>query len=98
VSVVEAAGDIDIASAPQLEHVLGRALIGGAEIVIDFAAVDFMDVRGLRALLNAQRQADGDEIPLVLVNIPCPVMRLVALTGAENVLRIEDVERDAGTG
>jgi anti-sigma B factor antagonist len=98
VTVVEVDGEIDIASAPQLEHVLGQALIGGAEIVIDLAAVEFMDVSGLRVLLNAQRQADGDGIPVMLVNVPSPVMRLVVLTGAGEVLRTEDVEQGTGTG
>lgn len=98
VTVVEVDGEIDIASAPQLAHVLGQALIGGAEIVINLASVDFMDVSGLRVLLNAQHQADGDGIPLMLVNVPSLVMRLVALTGVEDVLTIEDVEQGTGTG
>jgi anti-sigma B factor antagonist len=97
-TVVAVGGEIDIASAPRLERVLDQAVAGGNNVVVDLAHVEFMDVSGLRVLLNAHRRTESEGVPLVLVNVPPAVMRLLALTGTQDVLAIQNLLKDTGTG
>lgn len=96
VIVVAVAGEIDIASTPQLERLLEEACAGGADIVVDLAEVTFMDVSGLRALLDARRRAERDGVPLALANVPPAVVRLLKLTRAYEELTIIDGPGDSG--
>jgi len=61
--VVEVAGDLDMATAPQLREGLQRVLDAGTRnVVVDLAGVGFMDSSGLGALVvmfNAARERGG---------------------------------------
>jgi len=59
--VLRAGGELDIASAPGLEHSLLHALESGAQsIVLDLTAVTFIDPAGLRVLLWAAGRSRGE--------------------------------------
>jgi anti-sigma B factor antagonist len=81
--VLRASGELDIASAPGLEHSLLHVLEGGASsIVLNLTAVSFIDPAGLRVLLWAAGRSrdDGDRL-----RIDCgspAVGQLLDLTGA----------------
>jgi len=81
--VLRAAGELDIASAPGLEHSLLHALEGSARsIVLDLRAVDFIDGAGLRVLLWAagRSREDGDRLR---IDCGSPAVRqLIDLSGA----------------
>ena len=81
--VLRAGGELDVASAPGLEHSLLHVLESGAStIVLDLTAVSFIDPVGLRVLLwAAGRSRDiGDRL-----RIDCgspTISQLIDLTGS----------------
>jgi anti-sigma B factor antagonist len=80
---MRASGELDIASAPGLEHSLLHALESSAQsIVLDLTAVDFIDRAGLQVLIWAARLAreDGDRLR---IDCQSPAVRqLIDLTGS----------------
>jgi anti-anti-sigma factor len=81
--LLRAAGELDIASVPGLEHSLLHALESSARlIVLDLTAVTFIDNAGLRVLMWAAGRSheDGDRL-----RIECgspAVRQLIDLTGS----------------
>jgi anti-sigma B factor antagonist len=69
-------GEIDLATAPRLVARLGALRRHTAAISLDLTGVTFMDVSGLHALLNAQRDASesGVQIRLVAPGHACALM------------------------
>jgi anti-anti-sigma factor len=59
-------GDLDIASAPELDEALGLALRSdAAAVVIDLRGLELMDSTGLRVLVGACFGDDGHRVALV---------------------------------
>lgn len=87
VSVIRPRGRLNMVSAGELRDVVSATVEGGhSRVVVDLAAVDFMDSSGLGALINAlktTRQAGGD----LRIAAPNDQVRLVLqLTNVERVL------------
>ncbi|HEV7523971.1 MAG TPA: STAS domain-containing protein [Acidimicrobiia bacterium] len=84
--VVRLIGEIDISNA----HSLGAQLDafvgdGGGRIVVDLAALEFMDSSGIAMLLRAAGSVDSIEIR----NATTVVRRIIECAGLADVLRIE---------
>ena len=80
-SLVRASGDIDIATATELDDVLLAAATDAQPVrhlVLDLGAVTFLDCAGLRPLVAARRRLPDR---FWLVNPPPQVRRLLSLTG-----------------
>jgi anti-sigma B factor antagonist len=58
-AVVEPRGELDLATAPELEAVLGERLDAGQEVVVDLRRLGFMDSTGLRVILAAHKRVGG---------------------------------------
>lgn len=56
--VVEARGDVDLATAPRLWEMLSARLRGGVKVIVKLSEVDFFGVAGLGVLERAQLLAD----------------------------------------
>ena len=86
--VVRLAGELDVASAPYLWEAFATLPVG-SDVVVDLGDLAFMDVAGLRPLLDL---ADRRSVRLVA---PRPVVRrlLVAL-GADRRLGVDPDEVD----
>ena len=89
--VVEVAGDLDMATAPQLRDGLQRVLEAGTHnVVVDLAGVGFMDSSGLGALVvmfNAARERGGR---LCLAAAQRPVRTLLTVTSVDQAIGIYD--------
>ena len=88
--LVVAEGELDILGAPRLAEVI-PADDGSSPIVIDLAAVEFMDSTGLRALLEARTAATTAGRPFALARPSAAVTRvleLVDLTGEFEVVEL----------
>ena len=48
-------GELDIATAPELERVLERPRAAGDRVVLDLAELEFIDSTGLRVIVRARR-------------------------------------------
>jgi anti-sigma B factor antagonist len=90
-AVLVVRGELDIASNPQLEEALERALRSEAELVVlDLGELQFMDVTSLRVLVGAHKQAQQSAKRLVLVNVGGQIRRLLTLTKVIDMLSIDD--------
>ena len=81
--LVRACGEIDIANAGLLVQQVRKALMSGAEsICVDLTETTFMDVSGVRALIEIERTAEAYAAPLEII---CPghaARRVIELTHA----------------
>jgi anti-anti-sigma factor len=78
---LELSGELDLATAPQLERALARAKHGRpATLVLDLRDLSFLDSCGLRELLGAQRACEEAGCALTLI-AGAPARRLFELTG-----------------
>jgi anti-sigma B factor antagonist len=83
-------GELDMYSAPLLERELRNAVVTGDSrgIVLDLAELTFMDVSGLRAILDAARAARRKHRPFVIENPMPHIVRLLELTAIDQTLTV----------
>lgn len=82
---VRTAGELDLASADELEAVIGR--LGDADaITLDLSGLTFMDCCGLRSVLRASEACEKPECSFTLVPAHGQVRRLFELTGLLDML------------
>ncbi len=89
VVVVEVGGDVDLKTAPELEHELVRAAESGAGLVlVDLTDCTFIDSSALNALVHGKAAADAAEARLVVV---CPsenLIRVLRIAGLDRMLEL----------
>jgi len=82
-AVVAVEGELDLATAPDLERMLDDALLAGRTIVVDLSLATFIDSTALGVLLGANRQLGGDGGPGRVRDA-----RLAVVCARQNLLRI----------
>jgi len=82
-AVITVAGEVDIATAPQLGHHLAALAGSGRPVIADLDQVSFIGAAGLRMLAAAARQAAGSGGSLHVVSARYQVRRAFALTGLD---------------
>jgi anti-sigma B factor antagonist len=88
-AIVAPSGELDIASAPELQAALERAWQSGVELVIvDLRAVGFMDSTGLHVILRAHQRAEEADRRLGVVDGGEQVHELLSLTAVLDRLHI----------
>ena len=93
--VVALNGDLDVVNAESVMAVLAAAVARDLRIIVDLAALEFIDCCALGTLgrVRAQaRQAGGD---LLLAAPRGPVRRILALTGLIDVFSVHASVEDA---
>jgi anti-sigma B factor antagonist len=96
VAVLAASGEIDVATAPELHDRLGKLLQGSPELlVVDLADVSFIDSTGLGVLVGAVRdvRAGGGDLRLVVTQPQ--IIRLLEITGLDEVFNVRSSTSDA---
>jgi anti-sigma B factor antagonist len=88
VPVVSAPAEIDITNADDLRAALLEAAGRDTTYVVDMSRTRFCDSAGLHALVDAYRQAKGQGGQVVLAVSGPAVLRVLELTGADQVLRV----------
>ncbi len=84
--VVAPAGDLDMATAGQVEHQLTELRdVGFTDIMLDLRALTFMDSSGLNLLLSVHRRAQADGHRFRLIQGSVATRRLFELTGTADV-------------
>jgi anti-sigma B factor antagonist len=94
------AGEVDFAGAPSMQAQITSACAQHDEhrLVLDLAAVQFMDSTGLRAVLHVQRGlAEEPGGGMVILGATEPVRKLLKLTGLERHLQVFDTLEQAET-
>jgi len=92
----ELSGELDVASASQLDERLSTVALGpDVSLELDLRGLEFMDSSGLRAILRADAQARRDGASMALVRGPEPVDRVFALTRLHERLSFVEAPGDA---
>jgi anti-anti-sigma factor len=84
--VIAVKGDVDLASAPELDNALGK--FRKQEVFVDLRKTEFMDSAGLRVLLSNQTRIQEQGGKLNLVVAEGPVMRLIEVAGVRDTFSI----------
>ena len=94
VALVAVAGELDLATAPLLAAALRRVAQPQGSVRIDLRGLVFMDSTGMRAILEAHRDAARDGWTLRLGRALEPVQRVFVMAGIEKLLPFESEEDD----
>lgn len=86
VVVVRPKGDLDIATTPLLDEILGDLAAQGASAVLDLAETDFIDSSGLQTILKAHAVSQRDGFGLTMLPGPPAVMKVFELSGTRERL------------
>jgi anti-anti-sigma factor len=79
--VVRLRGELDLATAPELQRELLGILDEPCSILtLDLGELTFLDSSGLGALYRARQAADAGSVPLRLEAVPSHVMRVLDVT------------------
>jgi anti-sigma B factor antagonist len=82
-------GELDMYSSPVLERELSAlSKQRWTRVVLDLAELSFMDVTGLRAILDAAREARREHRSLVIENPMPHIIRLLELTAIDQTLTV----------
>jgi anti-anti-sigma factor len=87
---VHMAGELDIATAPQLERTLREPRLQARVVVIDMRELAFIDSSGVHAIVTASTRARKVGHRLVLLRGAPNVDRMFALTGSSLQVEIDD--------
>jgi anti-sigma B factor antagonist len=87
--VVEIAGELDMATAPQLEECLEGA--GFAQrLVVDLTECTFLDSSAVRVLVAAARDAEAAGGTLALVATDAGIRRVLDISGVDTIVPVHD--------
>ena len=86
--IVSIEGRLDTNTSPELEEFLKSQLEGKKEVVLDFAALDYISSAGLRVLLATQKQMN-QQGSLKIRNISETIQEIFEVTGFSDILEIE---------
>lgn len=89
--VVRLSGEIDLSNVEGLEGQIEAAIADARDVVIDLAAIEFIDSRGLRLLNRVSASVASRDGTLVVVAPPSCVARSVLdMTGMSQELAVRD--------
>ena len=85
-------GELDLATAPELEQLVNESLDAGNEVVVDLRGLEFMDSSGIRVLVAAHARAArvGARLFVVRPAVGSAVAKIVQVSGLDGELNIVD--------
>lgn len=97
--VLNVSGEVDVYSAPALSERINEILDSGSRrIVVDLSAVEFIDSTGLGALVGGHNRARDLGGELLLVCTVERVIKLLRITGLNDVFTIKSSVDEALAG
>ena len=88
-AVVALAGELDLATAPQLRERLALLSDAGKnQVTLDLTHLDFIDSTGLSVLVMVFNRAQAAEGSMIIRNPSLSVMRIFEITGLASVFTI----------
>ena len=81
-------GRLETTTAPDLESVLKQELDGVADLVFDFAKLDYISSAGLRVILFAQKKMNAQGT-MKVINANDIVKEIFDVTGFSDIITIE---------
>ncbi len=86
---VTISGNIDTVTAPELDSKLQENISDVKDLVLDFAAVDYISSAGLRVILMANQQMEDVDGNLTVKNVNEDVRDVFEMTGFDSLLNLE---------
>jgi anti-sigma B factor antagonist len=85
-------GELDLATAPELEQLLIERIDASQEVVVDLRGLEFMDSSGIRVLVAAHARAGrtGTRLFIVRPEPDSAVAKIITVAGLERELNILD--------
>jgi anti-sigma B factor antagonist len=94
--VITVSGEIHVTTAPDFSARLNEAIAAGSRsVVIDLAAVEFIDSTGLSVLLNGLRRVTRAQGRMALVVCNPTVLRLFEITKLDSTFDIQPTREAA---
>jgi anti-sigma B factor antagonist len=90
VPTIALVGELDIASAPELQSQLAALVADGGRLTIDLGELAFIDSTGLRVMLVTQRTAADTGCDVVFRRPQPAVRRLLNVTGTAGFFTFGD--------
>jgi anti-anti-sigma factor len=90
--LIAARGELDLATAPQLEDAVLPPVREGRHAVVDLRELEFMDSSGVRVIVAAHHAAQehGGRLSLVRLEGGTPIQRVLEISGLDTMLDIVD--------
>lgn len=88
--VVALAGEIDLQHSPNVRRQLMELMFERRDVVVDLAAVSYMDSSGIASLVEAYQMARKNATRFVLAAVSQPVMRVLQLARLDKVFTLAD--------
>ena len=85
-------GELDLATAPELEQLLIERIDASEDVVVDLRGLEFMDSSGIRVLVAAHTRAGrtGTRVLIVRPEPDSAVAKIVEVAGLDRELNILD--------
>jgi anti-sigma B factor antagonist len=94
VHVIALEGELDLATAPEVEEELKRVEATDAiAIFLDLSRLTFIDSTGIRMMLSANARSRADSDRLSLLRASRAVLRVFEISGVVDLLPLRDSER-----
>lgn len=88
-TVVSLSGELDMASADDVLSAITAPLHAGEDVIVDLAALVFIDSSGLRAFVAAHKLAGNADRSLRFRHVGHNVLRAIQITDLDRVFTIE---------
>ena len=85
---VTISGNIDTVTAPELDSKLQENISDVKDLVLDFAAVDYISSAGLRVILMANQQMEDVDGNMTVKNVNEDVRDVFEMTGFDSLLNL----------
>jgi anti-anti-sigma factor len=87
--VIQVSGEIDPLTAPELDEAVRAAARDASVVAIDLSEVSFLDSSGLRVIVAAQQELEGNGVGLVISNPSDSVRRVLEISGLSQHFDVE---------
>jgi len=87
-SIIAVRGEVDLHTAPKVEHAIERAARSNGAVVLDMSGVAFMDSTALSALVRAKDSLQEQGTSLRLAAPSQAVERIFSVTGFQDYFEI----------
>jgi anti-sigma B factor antagonist len=96
VAAIHVRGELDRDSVPELASRVKEVLAAGSPcrtLILDLGGLRFMDVGGMRLLLDAHEQATGSGVAFLIVGCPPRILRVLRITQTAHLLPLAPPQR-----
>src|SRR3954451_19816452 len=87
--IVGVRGRLDAESADELETVLHAAIWKHGRVAANFAALDYISSAGLRAVIQAARDAQQRSVEFTICSLNTSVKKVFDLSGLHQILHVQ---------